>query len=327
MKTRKTLVYSALICATMAVGAMASSCSGKSDKSTGELAKADSVATAPTEIDKSSDTVLTALIKDVAPKFTQLEYTDQATGAKMAYSLYVPQDAKPGKKYPLVMFIADASTAGKEATTSLTQGYGALVWATDSAQAQNPCYVLVPQFSEVAVNDDYKLTSEADIAISLLKQVVDNNSVDQTRVYATGQSMGGMLAMYYNVAYPKLFAASIFVDSHWDTATFDKLVKTKYIFFVAGDSGKAYKDIEPMQAAAQKENVQYTFTEWSARLPLAQQNGVAAAMLDKNAPVNIFQFEPGTVLPEGSTASEHMASFDFAYRLPAVKAWLFKQSL
>ena len=36
--------------------------------------------------------------------------------------------------------------------------------------------------------------------------------------------------------------------------------------------------------------------------------------------------EVGSVLPESGKGMEHMASFDFAYKLAAVRDWLFKQT-
>lgn len=276
-------------------------------------------------VDKSSDATLQEMIKTVAPKFAQAEYQDAESGVTMAYSLFVPQDVDTTKTYPLVLFIADASTVGDDATKPLTQGYGALVWATDRWQKEHPCYVLVPQFRGVAVNDKYEHNGEVDAAARLLKKIAADNYVDSKRIYTTGQSMGGMISMYYNVAYPDLFAASIFVDSHWDASTFDKLVKHKFIYFVAGDKGKAYPSIKPLEAAAEKVGVQYTFSEWSAKLPEQRQSELAATMLEKGAPVNIFEFETGSVLPEGVKGMDHMYSFDYAYKIPSVREWLFKQ--
>lgn len=277
-------------------------------------------------IDKSSDSTLQAMIMTVAPEFKQFEYKDVETGKAMKYSLFTPKNVDKTKKYPLVLFMADASTPGDDATRPVTQGYGALIWATSESQAKNPCYVLVPQFSGVAVNDEYKHTDEVDMVIRLLNNVAENNSVDTNRLYTTGQSMGGMISMYFNVAYPDVFAASIFVDSHWDKGSFDSLVKHKFIYFIAGDEGKAYKCMEPIENAARKEGVQYTFAAWSAKLPEARQSELAATMLEKGAPVNIFEFEPKTVLPDDGKGSEHMYSFDYAYRIPSVRDWLFKQT-
>lgn len=276
-------------------------------------------------IDKTGDTVLQAMIKAEVPRFEQLEYTDARTGITMRYNLFSPKDADASKRYPLVLFIADASTPGENVTTPLTQGYGGLVWATDEWQAQHPCYVLVPQFSGVAVNDAYEHTDEVDVVIRLLDSVANARPIDKNRLYTTGQSMGGMISMYYNVAYPDVFAASIFVDSHWDPSTFPELAEHKFVYFIAGDAGKAYSAIKPLEEAAEKDGVRYTFAEWSAKLPEARQSELAAAMLEKGAPVNLFQFEPKTVLPEDGKGSEHMYSFDYAYKITAVREWLFRQ--
>ena len=84
--------------------------------------------------------------------------------------------------------------------------------------------------------------------------------------------------------------------------------------------------MKPLEEAAEKDGVQYTFASWSARLPESRQSELAATMLEKGAPVNLFQFEPGTVLPADGKGSEHMYSFDYAYRIPSVRHWLFEQS-
>lgn len=277
-------------------------------------------------IDKSGDTVLQAMIREVVPKFRQLVYTDAGTGKTMKYNLFAPADIKPGRRYPLVLFMADASTPGESYTAPLTQGYGALVWATDEWQARNPCYVLVPQFAGVGVNDAYEHTDEVDRVIRLLDNVVENNPVDSNRLYTTGQSMGGMISMYYNIAYPDLFAASLFVDCHWDTSGFDELVRHKFVYVTAGTSGHSWGNIEPLVKAAEKEGRTYDFARWSARLPQAEQNLLAEAMLAKGASVNIINFTPRSVLPDDGKGSEHMYSFDYAYKLTPVLEWIFEQA-
>lgn len=277
-------------------------------------------------IDKSGDSTLQAMIKDIAPKFKQGKYQVPGKESVIEYNLYTPENLDPAKKYPLVLFIADASTAGKDVTAPLTQGYGALVWATPESQSKNPCYVLVPQLAQGAVNDAYEHSAEVDDLIGLVNKVVADNQIDTNRLYSTGQSMGGMISMYYDVAYPDMFAASIFVDSHWNKAQFDDLVKHKFIWFIAGNGGKAYPTLEPLEDAARKVGRSYTYAEWSAKLPMARQDELAATMLEKGQPINIFQFETGSVLPDGVEGMDHMYSFDYAYRNTAARDWLFSQS-
>ena len=273
-------------------------------------------------IDKSGDATLQAMIKAEVPQFKQFEYTDATTGKTIKYNLFTPKNLDKSKKYPLVLFMADASTPGTDVTRPLTQGYGALVWATDEWQTEHPCYVLVPQYSGVAVNDAYEHTDEVDMVARLVKEISQNPTIDKNRLYTTGQSMGGMISMYYNSAYPDLFAASIFVDCHWDSATFPELVKHKFAFITAGKAGT----FGALEQAADNAGMKYEYIEFSAKLPQEQQDKLAAEELAKGAPINIINFESKTVLPKDGKGSEHMYSFDYAYRLTPVREWLFQQS-
>lgn len=313
----KAIAYIAIACAMpMTVLSCKSDNNGQSASSTANS----TAASASVDNKNASD-------ENLAANFQQLEYKDTTTGKTLKYNLFTPANVDKDKAYPLVLFIGDASTAGKEVTLPATKE-GAQVWTTDQWQSEHPCYVLVPQFSEVAVNDVYQTTSEADIVIRLLNTLNSELNIDTDRIYTTGQSMGGMLSMYYDVAYPRMFAAAMFVDSPCDKATFDSLVKHKFIYFISGNQGKAYQCLEPIEDAARKEGVSYTYAEWSAQLPQSQQDDLAKTMLGKGAPVNIFQFEAGTVVPDGvevTPATEHIYSFDYAYRNSAAREWLFNQ--
>lgn len=266
-------------------------------------------------IDKSGDSTLQAMIKNEVPEFKQIKYTDTPTGKTIMYNLFSPKEIEKGKTYPLVLFMADASTPGTDVTRQLTQGYGALIWTTGQWQKEHPCFVLVPQYSGVAVNDAYEHTAEVDMVARLVKQFASQNQVDTDRIYTTGQSMRGMISMYYNSEYPDLFAASIFVDCHWDSETFTELVKHKFVFITAGKAGT----FDALEKAADNAGVKYEYTEWSAKLPQVEQDSLATAILAKGAPITIINFASKSVLPADGKGSEHMYSFDYAYRLKPVR--------
>lgn len=273
-------------------------------------------------IDKTGDSVLQAMIQDELPEFRQQIYNDAVTGKSLHYNLFIPKNVDEEKSYPLVLFMADASTPGTDVTRPLTQGYGALVWATKEWQAEHPCYILVPQYSGVAVNDAYEHTDEVDMVMRLVEKLAKEKNIDGKRLYTTGQSMGGMISMYFNVTYPDVFAASIFVDCHWDSATFPELVKHKFTFITAGKAGT----FDALEAAAKEAGIKYEYEEWSAKLPQQEQARLASEELAKGAPINIINFTSKTVLPADGKGSEHMYSFDYAYRLTPVREWLFRQS-
>ena len=281
--------------------------------------------------DKSYDQNLLSLREQIAPRFQQLEFKDSVTGKTMAYNLYTPKNLEPGKKYPLVMFIADASTVGKGVKAPLMQGYGGIIWATDESQAKHPAFVLVPSFAgpQSAVNDQWQTTDEVGIALRLLKHTIKNQAVDAKRVYTTGQSMGGMISFYLNVTEPKLFAASMFVGSQWDVNVLEPLKNAKFIYTVSAGDPKASKGMADLAAMFKQKNIPFAQTEFAANAPKAEQDAAVNALLKQGNPHNFIMFTKGTTLPAGvdgnSKAGEHMYSFDYAYQLEPARDWLFQQ--
>lgn len=278
------------------------------------------------EINKDSDSVFVALKQVTLSKFKQLTFKDEQTGKTMAYNLLIPEVAEAGEKLPLVLFMADASTAGKEVTAPLTQGYGALEFASDRDQQQHPSFVLVPQYTDWAVQDDWSTTDEVEMTIRLLDAVCREYNVDTNRLYTTGQSMGGMMSFYFNITHPDLFAASLFVSSQWDTSKMQDFGKKKFFYIVAGGDQKAYGGMQDLAKVLKKNNARVDSASWSAKLPNQEQEQLAEELIARGGNINFIVWEKGTVLPESGQGMEHMASFDYAYKLAPVRDWLFKQS-
>lgn len=276
--------------------------------------------------DKSNDSLLTELKKTVIPKFKQFTFQDSVTGKEMQYNLYIPQGYKEGQSLPLLMFIPDASSAGKGVMFPLEQGYGGLVWATDSDQLKHPCFVLVPSYTTKAVDDNWNTSYEVEMTIRLLKSVVSQYGIDENRLYTTGQSMGGMMSMYYNIAHPDLFAASLFVGCQWDTSKMDGFGTKKFFYIVAGGDEKAPKGMAALREVLKENNAKVDSATWSAKLPLEAQNDSVKALLAKGSNINFVVFTKGSVMPENGKGNEHMNSFDYAYKISAVRDWLLKQS-
>lgn len=279
---------------------------------------------------KAYDTELLKLRAEIAPKFQTFEFNDALTGRKMTYNLFIPKNYDKNKSYPLVQFIADASTVGKGAEAPLKQGYGGIIWATDESQAENPSFVLVPSFAgpDWAVNDKWETSEEVAIAYRLLNDVVARYSIDKNRLYTTGQSMGGMISFYLNATQPKLFAASIFVGSQWDIKVLKPLVNATFFYIVSAGDEKASNGMQQVGNLLTENHVKYGSTQFSAKLPQAEQEQKVEDLIKQGYKINFVQFTKGTVVPEGSTqkgAPEHMYSFDYAYKLKSVRDWLFKQ--
>ena len=279
------------------------------------------------EINKDSDSTFVALKNESLAKFKQLTFEDAETGKTMEYNLLVPAGYDGTKSFPLVLFMADASTVGKEVTAPLTQGYGALVFASDRDQQKHPSFVLVPQYTEWAVQDDWSTTDEVEMTIRLLQAVCKEYKVDTNRLYTTGQSMGGMMSFYFNITHPDLFAASLFVSSQWDTSKMKDFGKKHFFYIVAGGDQKASGGMKDLAEVLKQQNARVDSASWSAKLPQAEQEQLTEKLIAKGGNINFIKWEAGSVLPETGRAMEHMASFDYGYKIAAVRDWLFNFSL
>ena len=223
--------------------------------------------------------------------------------------------------------MADASTPGRGENSVLTQGYGALVFAEPEFQKKHPCYVLVPEFSGVAVNDSFERTVEVDMVERLVESLTKTLPVNPARLYTTGQSMGGMISMYLMLTYQNTFAAGMFVDCFWDPESYPKLLDKKFIFFAAGPENRSGLHIEKLLTLLRNDELPYSLAEWTAKLPETKQNALATKLLNELNPINFIIYSFGSVLPEDGKGSEHMYSFDYAYKIRAARDWLLSQKL
>jgi len=274
----------------------------------------------------SVDPEIQAVLDENADKFEQFVFDDPVTGISLEYSLFIPEGYDGSASYPLLMFIPDSTGAGKTARQIVEQYYGAAVWVTDEEQAKHASFVLVPAFSETVVNDDWSVSEQVETAVNLIAQLQNDYSIDVNRLYTTGQSMGCMTSLYLNSKYPDLFAASMFVSGQWDISVLKPLEEKSFFYITAGGDAKASGGQDEVMAMLDADGVPYSFGTWSAQNSSEEQAEAVNALLAEGHPINMVRFETGTVFKEGESGMEHMASFNYGYRLSAVRDWLFAQS-
>ena len=273
-----------------------------------------------------------ALVSKYASKFTQETYTDSSTGLSVTYNLLLPEGYDASQSYPMVVFIADSSCAKGNAEQSLTQGRGALVWATEEWQKAYPCIVCVPTYPETILDDHngYSTTEYVELTKRLIDSVASNYAVDSNRIYGTGQSMGCMTTLILASEYPNLYAACMFVDGQWDTSALSGLESQKFVYFAAEDDQPAYKGMSEVKAMFDTDSVPYAYAQWDGTWTPDELSSAAEALFGEGKAANFVSWKSGTI--EGGSgggkggASYHMASFDYAYNCVAAMEWLFQQS-
>ena len=169
------------------------------------------------------------------------------------------------------------------------------------------------------------VSEEVNALVNLLSQLQKDYSIDSDRIYATGQSMGCMTSLYLNSKYPDLFAASLFVSGQWDISVLEPLENETFFYITAGGDERASGGQDEVMKMLDTDGVEYTYDTWSAQNSEDEQNAAVEKLLSENLPINIIKFETGTVFKEGQSGMEHMASFNYAYKISAVRDWLFEQ--
>ena len=259
-----------------------------------------------------------SLVRKIVNGFAMYNYYDRPSRDTLRFNLFSPRPVEPGRIYPIVLFIADGSTVGLPRREPVRRSLGALAWADPDFQRRNPCYVLVPQFSDMAVNGKWQVSSEVNMTVRMLRSVLQNWQIDESRVYVTGQSMGGMVAMYLASEYPDLFAASLFVACDWDPASYQRLVNIPFVYIAAAGDRKSCEGQNALLKALTGKGVRSVSSEWSVSLSQAMQDTLATQLLD-HGEKHFF------ITLEGVAPDPHHDTFTKAYALTPVLDWVMTQ--
>lgn len=260
--------------------------------------------------------------------FRQFWYGD------VEYNLYKPAGYDPSRKYPLVLFIGDAGIAGKEARITLEQGLGAVCWVEEEIQKEHPCFVLAPVHNdeEPITDDDYWCTERLDVIKEICDHVLREYSIDRTRVYTTGQSMGCMSSFELMYRYPGYFAAALCVSGHWDR---EKIVTCArrgqpVWFFTSEEDGGGGPCAKEVAAMCRERGIPFGWYEWDGRLSPAELDRLAEEAAKDPNTFRITLYPGDTAMRRGmedEADGAHPAGWYLTYRIRAVCRWLLSNQL
>ncbi|MFK0286442.1 alpha/beta hydrolase-fold protein [Streptomyces sp. NPDC090499] len=268
-----------------------------------------------------------AVVSPVVDDFRQFVFEDPETGRSLKYNLFVPKRYDPRRKYPLVLFMHDASVVNVDTVGPLVQGLGAVCWAGPEDQARHESFVLAPEYGEVVIDDNYVPTSLFETTAHLVAAVTEQYGIDTRRRYTTGQSMGAMLSLGLMIRYPDLFAAGYIVAGQWPAGQAAPLAGQKLWILVAQDDTKAFPGENAITAVIEAEGTEVGTAVWDAGSGAAQFAADVRALEKQRAPVNYATFLTGTVTATTGASNAHMGTWQIAYSIPGIRDWLMRQSL
>jgi predicted peptidase len=252
----------------------------------------------------------------IVQDFKQSVYKDPNFGGKsLEYNLYIPENYDPSKKYPLVLFIHDAGVISNSPAKTLTQGLGAVVWASPADQAKHEAFVLAPQYSSVMANDDSQTSEYMDITVDLIKDLENQYSIDAQRLYNTGQSMGGMTSIAMDIKYPDMFAASLLVACQWDASKVAPMAKKPLWIIVSEGDTKAKPGMDAITATLKGLGSTVHQATWNAEAGASELGANVKSMIAAGTTINYTVFKGGN----------HGYTWKYAYSIEGVRDWLFAQ--
>ena len=266
----------------------------------------------------------------VVENFKQFEYKDQKTGTLVKYNLYIPKNYNKNKKYPLVLFMHDMGVLSEDTKATLLQGNGAISFATPEEQAKHEAFVLAPQYSRQVVNDNGDITSDLDATVNLVKDhLLSKYSIDEKKLYATGQSMGGMMAIVMNFKYPDLFAASYLVACQWNEKEVTPMAKNNLWIMVSTGDEKAYPGMNTITSELIKRGATVARDTWKADYTNEQFLEGARKVIAQKSNIKYTTLEKGTnpyLAKDANPGSEHTGTWKVAYSFSGIKDWMFSQA-
>lgn len=159
----------------------------------------------------------------------------------------------------------------------------------------------------------------------LIKELEGTCSIDPKWLYTTRQSGRCMTSFHFNVTYPDLFAAALYISGQWDPELLEKLEESAFFYITAEGDSKASSGKADLIFTLEADSVPYASLTLDAKADGTELNAAVEAMLEKGQRINLIQWELGSVLLEDG-GSEHLYSFDYDYKLEAVRDFIFVQS-
>ncbi len=150
----------------------------------------------------------------------------------LPYRLLLPENYSPDKKYPLILFLHGAGERGTDNESQLI--HIRKVVENEEFRQKYPCFVLAPQCPENMrwVEVDWSLPSHTipkepsvplHATMLLLDSLIRVYSIDTSRLYVTGLSMGGFGTWDVIARYPHKFAAAVPICGGADLNTAKKI--------------------------------------------------------------------------------------------------------
>jgi predicted peptidase len=225
-----------------------------------------------------------------------LDRTVTVDGESHSYQVFVPRNYTGNEQWPVILFLHGAGERGSDGLKQTQVGLGRAI----RLQPENwPAIAIFPQVPA----DESWLGGSAQTAMAALEATMDEFSVDQSRQYLTGLSLGGNGTWYLGYQHTERFAALLAVCG-----------------FVALRADRAFvPDADNPYAALARDlagtPVWIVHGDADVVVPVEESRRMASELRSLGADVHYTEL-PGV----------NHNSWDAAYSDPEIISWLFAQA-
>ena len=157
--------------------------------------------------------ILGCTTQEADERFLRKAHTSPS-GDTLLYRLFVPDVTDSTSRYPLIIFLHGGQGAGTDNAKQISGSNwsGSHVWLQADVQRRHPAFVAAPQLPRL-YRWDYvaseELSTYGELAVELVEELVHSYPIDRSRIYVTGQSLGGWGVWDLIAKRSDLFAAAI----------------------------------------------------------------------------------------------------------------------
>jgi predicted peptidase len=238
-----------------------------------------------------------------------LDRTVVVDGDEYRYQVYVPRGYSPSERWPVILALHGSGERGSDGLLQTQVGLGG---AIRRHAGRFPAIVVFPQ-APAGVPGWHGVGGR--VALAALDAAEAEFSIDPSRVYLTGLSMGGHGSWYLAYNDPHRFAALVVVCGF--TRDWRNPERTTYPPIVTGADGVTDAEAGPFAAIAQRIGHIPTWIfhgDDDPVVPVDESRRMAAALSAVGADVRYTELE----------GVGHNA-WDPAYTLEELAGWLFRQ--
>ncbi|MCD8129229.1 MAG: hypothetical protein LUD54_06590 [Oscillospiraceae bacterium] len=288
---------------------------------------------------------------------------DEATGElselDLPYALYVPEDYSEDGKYMLVLHIEDAGFLGTDPMIALCESQAPANFASDEMQAYaeqqgyDGIIVVIPQIWDDirTTRGGYTISCGVDATWQLMDYITDTyTAIDANRIYATGQSMGGMQVIAMAAQRDNYFAGILEMGCQWGT-NYNKEVPNEgtvhYNIYDTDDPMITYELAENWFYAVSDDNIlvtnckgdSYSTSVWSefaylyydiagVEIPYATVSPLEQTDEEMSAVVEalVAQENETGIYWLSYTGGSHMLTWVYGHKIDASYYWLLSQT-